>query len=64
MQRHCGGFHAAVVALTTATVKESVAVQDFLPRAIQGRADAIVVARHRSEVADEESRVGRVFGAS
>ena len=62
MQRHCGGFHAAVVALTAATVKDSVAVQDFLPAAIHGTTDAIVVARHGSKVADEESGVGRVLG--
>ena len=60
MERQCSGFHAAVVALTTATVKESVAVQDFLPRAIQGRADAIVVARHRSEVAGENDAAERM----
>ena len=53
MERHCGGFHAAVVALTTATVEESVAVQDFLPGTVYERTDAIVVARHGSEVADE-----------
>ena len=53
MERHCSGFHAAVVALTAATVKENVAAQDFLPGTVHERTDAIVVARHGCEVADE-----------
>jgi hypothetical protein len=54
--------HAAAVSQAAAAVKQSVAVQNFSPLAVYGHADAIVVPGHGSEIADEESHVGRILG--
>src|SRR5271157_3463322 len=64
MQRDWNGFHTAAVSLATAAVKWSVAIQGFCPIAAHGRPDAIVVPRHWSEIADEESHVGRILSVS
>ena len=50
---------AAQVALPAAAVQRRVAVQDLAPIALLGHADAVVRARLRREVADEQQRVFR-----
>src|SRR6185503_14171262 len=48
-----GGFDAAHVALAAAAVFDGVGVHEFAPEAAAWGADAIVLARHRREVADD-----------
>jgi len=61
MQRQGNRFHTAPVSLAAAAVKWSVAIQGFSPIAVHGCPDAIVVPRHGSEIADEESHVIKIL---
>jgi hypothetical protein len=64
MQRQRYRFHSATVSLTGAAVKLSVTIQGFSPIAAHRRPDAVVVPRHGSEIADDESHVGRILRPS
>src|SRR5208282_2263835 len=64
VQRQGNRFYPAAVSQAASAVKQSVAVQDFSPFAVHGRPDAIVVPRHGSEIADEESHVVMILGPS
>ncbi len=64
MQRHGNRLDTAHVSLAATAVKLSIAIQDFSPIAVHGCPNAIVVPRHESEIADDESHVGRILRPS
>ena len=58
VRRHRRGLDAAEVAHAAAAVDARVAVEQLAPVPAARHADAVVVARHRREVADDQQRRG------
>jgi len=52
------------VTLTAAPVQRSIAIQNFIPRAMLGNSNPIVGSNHRSEIADEQQLVIRILTAT
>src|SRR5580704_7429068 len=64
MNRKRSCRHAAEVALAGAAIQSSVAVQDFLPVAVQRNAYAIIFPYDWSEIAHEKQLVIRIWPAA
>jgi hypothetical protein len=60
-KRDCS--QTAEIALVTASIHGSIAVQDLLPETCERDPNAVVVPWHGREVADEKRRIFRAFSA-
>jgi len=64
MDRKWSSLQSTEVTLTTAPVQRSIAIQDFIPRALLWDTNSIVLSNHRREIADEEELVLRILAAT
>src|SRR5262245_41730877 len=59
MQSDRARLNAAQIALTAAAVEPRIAVQCFAPKTALGGTDAIIGARHRSKIGDDDDELSR-----
>src|SRR5215471_14198260 len=57
MERDRAGFQPSLIALLGAAVHFRITIQYFLPEAAMRNPDPVVVAHHRSKIADDERHI-------